>query len=180
MKNKTLKWILIALGVILLGVIIWMVNTYREPSFNEFEFEENNLVSNQSSMEYIDTVVHAGLKVIGIDSIVVIIKDLDPNFKPSTMEGYELKAHIMTDGNQYVIWMKNLTKYEAINVLSHELIHLKQYYTGKLKIEGKDVLWNGELYKDGTFVYEDSPWEKEAFGGQNEMDRNIREFLIKK
>ena len=69
---------------------------------------------------------------------------------------------------------------EAIKVLSHEMIHLKQYYTKKLILEKDRVYWNGDvLYESeiNNLRYEDRPWESEAFAGQRGLENKIREVL---
>jgi predicted metallopeptidase len=73
-----------------------------------------------------------------------------------------------------------MSRDEAIKVLSHELIHLKQYYTKKLILEKDKVIWDGrEVYQNeiNETKYEQRPWEAEAFAGQRGLENKIREIL---
>lgn len=78
----------------------------------------------------------------------------------------------------------NLTPQEdRMEILAHEMIHLKQYVTGQLK----DVpvlplaIWEGKFYPvsndPASTAYWDSPWELEAFGRQQGL--NYRRQLAK-
>ncbi len=59
---------------------------------------------------------------------------------------------------------------DAMDILAHEMVHLKQYVTGQMvDIKGMNVvIWEGTAYdttNDPTdWRYWNSPWELEAFG----------------
>ena len=65
---------------------------------------------------------------------------------------------------------------DALDTLSHELIHAKQYHTGQLSRGDYDNnfhnKWEGETVKSrgATYAsYRKLPWEKEAFGRSSEI-----------
>lgn len=73
---------------------------------------------------------------------------------------------------------------ELIEVLSHELVHAEQYHSGRLvlkfiKRKGWMNYWNGTLGSKGTTykAYRDQPWEKEAWGRQEELAKLVIEKL---
>lgn len=177
MKNKFVKWGLIILGIIALGFVIWKIVSYKEQPFKKIEMEGTNTILNGTDMKYIDTIVYAGLQVLNIDTTVVIIRNLDPGFRPSSMDGYDLKAYIKTNGLQYVIWVSDLNKVNAIETLSHELIHMKQYYDQKLVINKDTVIWNGGIFETMNVKYEQYPWEIEAFKNQNDLAKKMKSIL---
>ena len=54
-----------------------------------------------------------------------------------------------------------------LQTLAHEMVHLKQFATGELRMMSKCSKWKGEVWKNKTDEmddYYDSPWEIEAFG----------------
>lgn len=58
---------------------------------------------------------------------------------------------------------------EALAVLAHEMVHVKQYSTGELVDKGKYCLWKGtkfDEFEPNSEEYFFSPWEVEAFGMQ--------------
>lgn len=60
---------------------------------------------------------------------------------------------------------KRLSPKEAIRTLFHEMVHVKQYVTGKLEA-GVVQKWEGIYYEDD---YENLPWELEAFELEEQM-----------
>lgn len=56
------------------------------------------------------------------------------------------------------------------DVLSHEMVHLSQYTTGRLwlNLNTGAVMWEGKIYSS-TVPYEERPWEKEAFDRQRRL-----------
>ena len=65
---------------------------------------------------------------------------------------------------------------DALDTLSHELIHAKQYHTGQLSKGDRHTLfyniWEGEVVKSRGATYKsyrNLPWEKEAFGRSSEV-----------
>lgn len=55
---------------------------------------------------------------------------------------------------------RNLHIAEALFVLAHEMVHVKQFRSKKLKMTGDDTFWKGERIEAD---YEDQPWEQEAY-----------------
>ena len=65
------------------------------------------------------------------------------------------------------IWM-------ILQVLAHELVHARQYMTGKLKSVsvGRDLLWHGESLEDLLKKHKKEhllPFEKEAYGKEEKL-----------
>lgn len=60
--------------------------------------------------------------------------------------------------------------FQRLSVLSHEIVHLKQYAYGDLAHDEKqddEFVWKGRLWKmdeSNLDEYYDSPWEIEAYG----------------
>lgn len=59
-----------------------------------------------------------------------------------------------------------------LEVLAHEMVHLKQYLTGELRDVKGGTIWRDQYYKDidnGSDAYYNLPWEREAFDKQVSM-----------
>jgi hypothetical protein len=121
-----------------------------------------------------------GLDKLGIGGYAVQIRPQQGTVKID--DEFTTEAFIFGNENQSVIYTKeSLGRGTAIKILAHELIHLEQYRSGKIKRIGtKGVEWNGELIEDITTIpYNEREWEKEAFDKGRELEKEIRKELIK-
>jgi hypothetical protein len=196
MMKKYYKWII---GVVVLLLIIFSVvrynkkqafyekiqsalqfGVYKEQTFNRIDIQTTNMVSNRTDRDYLDSIVYVGLNEMHLDSVAITIRQISPDVQAMFDSESQLKAHIIGKGNQYIIFVDEMGRDEAIKVLSHELIHLKQYYTKKLILEKDKVYWDGEeIYQReiNETEYQRRPWEAEAFAGQRGLENKIREIL---
>jgi predicted metallopeptidase len=196
MIKKYYKWII---GIIILLLVIFSVvrynkkqafyekiqnalqfGVYREQTFNRIDIQTTNMVSNRTDTDYLDSIVYVGLNEMNLDSIAITIRQINPEVQAMFDSESQLKAHIIGKENQYIIFVDEMSRDEAIKVLSHELIHLKQYYTKKLILEKDKVYWDGEeIYQReiNETEYQRRPWEAEAFAGQRGLENKIREIL---
>ena len=196
MIKKYYKWII---AIIILLLVIFSVvrynkkqafyekiknalqfGVYREQTFNMIDIQTTNMVSNRTDTDYLDSIVYVGLNEMNLDSIAITIKQISPEVQAMFDSESQLKAHIIGKENQYIIFVDEMSRDEAIKVLSHELIHLKQYYTKKLILEKDKVYWDGrEIYQTeiNETEYNRRPWEAEAFAGQRSLENKIREIL---
>lgn len=61
-------------------------------------------------------------------------------------------------------------------VLAHEMIHVKQYVKGELKvIDEKNVLWRGKKHYGNKFNSRKTPWESEAYHYDRQLVNEIEE-----
>jgi hypothetical protein len=67
---------------------------------------------------------------------------------------------------------RDLTKLGA--TVAHEMVHVKQIASGKLKTVKSKIQWNGKLFKAST-PYLSRPWEVEAFQRQELIFRRAIE-----
>jgi predicted metallopeptidase len=196
MIKKYYKWII---GVVVLLLIIFSVvryskkqafyekiqsalkfGIYKEQTFNRIDIETTNLIANRTDRNYLDSIVYVGLNEMNLDSVAITIRQISPEVQAMFDSNSQLKAHIIGKENQYIIFVDDMSRDEAIKVLSHELIHLKQYYTKKLILEKDKVIWDGkEIYQSeiNEIEYKQRPWEAEAFAGQRGLENKIREIL---
>ena len=196
MLKKYYKWII---GVVVLLLVLFLVlnynkkqafyerlqgalqfGVYKEQTFNRIDIQTTIMVANRTDRDYLDSIVYVGLNELNLDSVAITIRQISPDVQARFDSESQLKAHIIGKENQYIIFVDEMSRDEAIKVLSHELIHLKQYYTKKLILEKDKVYWDGrEIYQTeiNETEYQRRPWEAEAFAGQRGLENKIREIL---
>lgn len=86
-----------------------------------------------------------------------------------------------------MVGLRNSHIGSLLEVLSHEMVHVKQYLLGELEDHADITLWKGTEYQDtcaiGSAEYFFQPWEVEAFGMQVGLlhlynDREVEETRV--
>jgi len=175
MKKITLGIILIVLVIIF---VLIMILTPPERSFNQYEFTKNNYVLNTTKPSYLDTILHIGLNELDIKDVAILIEPMPDSYY---IEGnWDLGAFVIGNKAQFIIFIKDFNRATHIDVLSHELIHIKQYNDGRLKHENGCVTWKEHEYTDAEVMdipYDQREWEIEAFMEGRILSKKIREKL---
>ena len=176
------KWIItILIGITILGIVIWLTTKKKEQNFKNIVISDNNIMNTIKEKPYLDTIVYAGIKGLDLKGLVITIDPLSNDIKKrfsSESENLELKAFIIGDENTYIIYVdNNLTRKDYIYTFSHELIHLKQYYTKEFIMKNNIPYWNGKELKINNIAYQDRPWEIEAFANQKDLETKMNKFL---
>jgi hypothetical protein len=173
--NKKLKIVIIILIILVFGFIIYKTITYKERPFKEIQLNKTSLVLNSSKVPYIDTILHIGLDSMGIHNIVVTVYDLTDEMKNNFSTSIDLKANLYIDDGLYFLWIANMNRKETLRVISHELIHFRQYYDKDLWFKNGHLVWKGDSVNLESIYYYDRPWEIEAFSKQD----SIYKILVK-
>jgi hypothetical protein len=127
-----------------------------------------------------DTIVSVGLDVLNVNNCNIVIKSMDDNIKNRffNQNGLNLQAAVVGTNDMYDIFIDNINKSETITVLSHELVHLKQYNSGDLNVVGGGiVIWKGNKINVLDIPYEQRPWEIEAFNKQGDVASKIIKII---
>ena len=174
MKNKKPLWIiLIILAISLLLILIFN----KEQTFKIINFSNENGVRNTTQNQYLDTIVQVGLDALELKGVSVLVKDMDKDRK---IGDYEVEAYIVGSDKQYIIFVNPMSRDRALEVLSHELIHLFQSERRKLQKRSNYLIWEGDtILNPNEIEYSDRPWEKEAFLFGRHLEKEIREQLVK-
>lgn len=173
--QKHFKWIIVAIVVVVASLVTYNVLTTKEKPFKKVDMKTSNFVLNITGRTYLDTILVTGLKYYGIDSSQVVIRDL-PYAQSRIEKGYILKAFVMNEGNQYLLYIIDADKDESIYIIAHELIHFKQYHDKRLQVINDTFIWNGKTYYSDS-EYENRPWETEAFGMGPVMELVLKQKL---
>lgn len=171
----------ILLGVLIALIIVLMVylSTKEEKPFNQIQLDtQTNFVSNNTEFEYYDTIVHVGLKELGLEGIDITIAPLSETARQNFQNnGGDLYAHLRESRGKYYLFILPSSKSQSITIISHELIHLTQYHSKKLTYENGIVTWEGRPYTLEEISYNLRPWEDEAFQMEGELSNKISKIL---
>lgn len=175
--NTETKWKWAFIIFLILGLILALYLSTKPRYFNTYEFSKDNYVTNRASRDYLDTIVQVGLDELGIARNSVMIKD-QPESK-NLGNGYETLAYIVFSNDQSIIYVhRSIGRYKAIEVLSHELIHLEQYHQKRLVIlDSVYAEWEGLRVEPKKIPYSLRPWEIEAFENSMELETKIKKHL---
>jgi hypothetical protein len=175
------KKILIIIGVILLIflVVVFSLNlsAQEEGYFNKVDLLESygNTITNNQLPSYYDTILSVGLSSQGVMGAYVVINKLSDEAKEQ-FNG-ELKAHVRFFDGVYYLYIDEMSRVEAIQVISHEIIHIYQYNSGQLFYENGEITWNYKKYNLSSVDYDNRPWEKDAFDKEDVLSKNVFESL---
>jgi hypothetical protein len=175
MKNYKL---LISVGLVVLilsSVVIYNLQSSKEVPFQSVELKEENSVINGVLPTFYDTILSVGLDLAGIKGVTVTIEELPDEAKKS-FNG-ELNAHIRYLDGSFYLFIDPLNKKKAITVISHEIIHMKQYLDGTFQYDNGKITWNGEAYLLEDINYDNRPWESEAFQMEGQLASQISEVV---
>lgn len=159
------------------------IGIFEEKLFEDIDIETTNTVYNRTEHEFYDEVVQVGLRELGIDSVIVSIRQITQEAKDNFDMDTQLRAHIIPNGsrgNNFVIWIDDMGRFESIVVLSHELIHLTQYQTKELIVEKDRVIWKGREYTYDDVQrmdYKRIPWELDAFSKDKQLRFKMEDVL---
>jgi hypothetical protein len=160
MNKKT--WILILVLILAIAGIVYLV-LQKEKRFKVVGIETTNLILNKTDMAYIDTVLYVGLQQLGIRRSVIHVKYMDKaTLKRFVDKGQDIRAFIKGKDYQYELYIMPMSRRTSVYILSHELIHVWQYHTGKLNITSESIFWDGQQISPDKYDYEWRPWEVEA------------------
>lgn len=175
-----MKKIISILGIIIMisALFFYLFNVeQKENYFNRVELSENNLITNNEKKQFYDTILSVGLDESGIKGISVVISELSEGAKAQFSSG-ELRAHIRFYNGIFYLFIDDFERREAIEVISHEVIHIEQYLTQSLIYNEQGLWWNDQEYDLDNLEYDERPWERDAFTRGGFLGHKIEKILI--
>lgn len=111
-------------------------------------------------------------EIFEIDTLELLI------YYTTDSDFYGFLSQIPFGEHRYLLLIKpNLNDNELKETLSHEFIHINQYETGRLKSFGNIYIWEGDTIKGNNVLYNDRPFEKEAYKNQSKILRKLNRKL---
>lgn len=161
--KKWLKWLLIAIGVILIGIIAYFI--YKDATREEavLTFPDTVIVQNATEFK-IDTITKAiAHHVLGYDTISIAIAHM-----PKHMEEVgelDVKAYVYKNIFQdkaYLIFVSSTLRVSEYKmVMSHEMAHIAQMEIGDL-VQPKELGAPYVKYKGDSINFHEIPYSKRA------------------
>ena len=178
-KNKKIILLILLFLLALLFVGFFYINNGQEGEdyFNNITLSENNIIVNNTKPKYIDTILSIGLDKAGLVGVTVVVNEMSDGAE-NMIPDYELKAHIREWEGVFYLFIGSVSKSEAIRVLSHEIIHIHQYYSDELKYFDGKVYWRGDEYDLNDVNYDKRPWEEDAFDRERSLSNAVGEVLL--
>lgn len=177
MKNNWVKIILVLVILILFGLLIWKSSTQVEKPYKIIALDSTNSVSNNTLFPYYDTAVKVGLNLLDIHNVTIHLYPLTKEMISLLGPDIELSAHIKKINEEYVIWIDNEDRNSVIDIIAHELIHLKQFHSSELIIKNNVLTWKGDVYDANSIEYSGRPWEIDAVAKGKILEKEIRTNL---
>lgn len=165
--------------LLLLSIVIWNCSSFREVTFKPVNINSSNKVINlMGDPTYIDTILYIGMDSLELKDVSVIIRPFNKITIPDEIlsKGTKYKALISGENNIYILNILPCSRQDAIRLIAHELIHLKQFVSGRLLFCKDYTFWRGRKVEQKQY-YEDRPWEQEAFAEQPYLIRKINATL---
>jgi len=181
MKKKWV-WIIIAAIIVLVGFIIF-INVRQKKldarPFNVYEYPETIKIINGTEFSKADTIILSlAHQVFKFDSVQILLYYIPDHLNSGEMEFYGIVQQTPFDKNKFLILVnRKLDLTDLFTTLSHEFVHIDQYKRGDLEIIGKYAVWQGDTLDMTQVKYETRPFEKEAFGNQRVIAKEVKEFL---
>ena len=180
MNERTVRnWLIVGIIVVILAFIF--VITEKKPEKQTLSFDSSLKVENYSSKSYVDTLVLVVLdKIFEYDSITVLIHDMPIPMQDEThsVAGFITRNPFQPNVYYLFVDVQN-TQVSNERLVAHEMIHLRQYEDGRLKVlpNNKGMIFDGDTIIYELLSYENRPYEVEASMGEIEIAREMR-YLI--
>lgn len=168
------------LGIILIISLLFsyiLGDAPKENYFNRVELSENNMITNNEKKQFYDTIISVGLDESGVKGVSVVVSELSEGAKAQFASG-ELRAHVRFYNGIFYLFIDDFDRKEAIEVISHEIIHIEQYMTQSLIYTEDGLWWNDVEYDLENLEYDDRPWERDAFTRGGFLSQRIEKILM--
>jgi len=94
------------------------------------------------------------------------------------------KAHgVVYQGEEKTIVMEidpKIAPNMLVDTLAHEMIHVKQIASGKLREKNGKTYWQGKVVNRKKVSYWDQPWEINAWKGQSLLANEVHKLILQK
>ncbi len=148
---------------------------------NEYIIKEENLVVNTTKYD-ITTISHFTLNILNIKNTTISIAKMPSWMINQGPDNSKINGLVIENGlNNFTILLNgDLSLYEGIRTILHEIVHIKQVYNGRLVVcDLKFVEFNGKSYEIMKYPYNLRPWESEAYYYENIIYKYSNYFIIK-
>lgn len=119
------------------------------------------------------------LNIADVELIVVTNDKMITRFDSSDIEMQALLQGIPESKKYRLTLHSKISPSNLSRIVCHELIHLKQYVVGDLRLVEGGAMWKGRFYKKET-PYMERPWEIEANAEMNKLEKKVNDLYYEK
>lgn len=182
--KKNLKWVLIALSILIIGLILYFIikQSLREEA--DLIFPETVIVQNKTDLRPEKIAKALLYNIFDIDTVHIVF-----SYMPSNLEkigNLDIKAYVTKNPyeshNYFIFLSKKLNSSELKKVLSHEVVHINQMERGDLiqtSPEENIIIWKGDTINYMDTPYDQRPHEKESHMLDDRVLRDLEKIWYK-
>lgn len=175
-RHELKHLIVLILCFVLIGRLTYQIQQSKHAKyFAKNEMVKTNTIYNIDADPMLDTTVAVGLQIYQIDNIHIGIR-YTSDHKPIKAGNYQLEAYTVNEGNLYLITLIETDRKKSIELIAHELTHVRQLYDKRIIVDGDDIIWKGKLINPMP-EYMKRPWEIEAFQYELDLAQRIENAL---
>lgn len=178
------KWLRILGVIVLIAILVLILVKVTKREFETFTFPDTMVVENYSNNRMADTITMVLLnKVLDYDTMTIYIHTIPPAFLDH--EQYDFKALISKPhfvDRTYNLFLKDkLGVISVKHAITHEIIHLEQYESGRLQLltDNEGYVWEGDTIKYSDVDYKKREHEIEAIKGTAGLKSKLNKVLYK-
>ncbi len=135
-----------------------------------------NQIINLGADKMLDTILAIGLKTYKINNVKVGIRYTDDG-KPLINGSYVITGYTIHLKQTFLITMIKTNQEESIDIIAHEIVHIKQLYNKTIRVKNHRFIWKGKDVTEKYTKYEDRPWEIEAFKEETNIANEIKKQI---
>ena len=121
-------------------------------------------------------------QILGLENIELVVITKDSAISKYDSADLEMQAILQAVPEQHrykLTYHSRVSASSMLSILCHEMIHLKQYDKGELKLVKGGAMWKGEFYDKETPYFE-RPWEEEANAEMYKLEKKVKELYYEK
>lgn len=171
-----MRYLVIVFIAMLTVLLVFLLLRNQESYFKTVDLVGCENIENRGLPKYYDTILCVALSNENLSHHKVVVIELSSQNKLK-FEG-RLKANLRYVNGDFYLFIDVFDRNKAINVISHEVVHMLQYSSKKLVYNNNtgELFWNGSKHSLDV-EYENRPWEIEAFENQGRIQKRIYSVL---
>lgn len=161
---------------------IYQLTKFESIVFNTVDLlKSKNTVVNFSSVPYLDTLAHVMMEELKLENTEIVLHDVTDAVRLNIFKGEAVNGFVIErfDGVIQVFIYPFKTRTKTFQVLAHEVIHVSQIASKKLKVlDRSTAIWNSDTLNIKEIKYMEREWEIEAYNNQNKLVNIAKRILI--
>lgn len=163
-----------------------MINWFKKKTPREWTFGEKPSViwaaTNKVKLDMLTATKIILTEILKVPNIDLVVITNDRAISKFDSNNLEFQAILQADPEKHkyrLTYHSRTGAADMLMILCHEMVHLKQYDKGELKLVKGGAEWKGKFYEKET-PYFDRPWEREANIEMRKIEKQVKELYYEK